>query len=302
MSAIRERRQDRLRFGIGVSGPDARTQSGVLVFTDIPPGTSVHAQVDRPTELLGDGFSTPGELSDGGAGATPPATQPYRFEKAQFPAQFITTGGVTFPRPNSLNRVYTTDGKGVFMPTQEVPAFVVFAPVQDGALVQRGRKEHFIPMPGGTAGNILTKDRSILRLRWTGTVVAGEVQVSPPLAPNVPNGTTRKFTGQLGNLTPAINIVPGSVAIVASAVGGNAVTIRDDGAGRLAGIHRAGTGQIDAAADGTIDYLTGKYELNFGAAGLLPAPDVASTFTAGYEKNCGYKPLDVNLSWDALLQ
>lgn len=294
MAALREGRKTGLRFSVGVSGPKRRTQSGVLVFTDIPPNSNVFAEVDRPTELLGDGFSTPGELSDNRA------AQPYRFEKAQMPAQFITTGGVVTVRPYSLNRVLTTDGLGKVMPSQTVPAFAAFGAPQDGALVQRGRKEHLIPMPGGTNGNIFFSDRSLLRLRWTATLVAGETQTAPPLAPGVPDGSRRSFTGQLGNTTAANNIAPGSVSMTAPVAGGS-MTIRDDGAGRLAGVLLDGSNNIIGAADGTIDYLNGSYELTFGDPGLLPAPD-AGNIVATYEKGCTYRPLDVDLSWDSLAQ
>lgn len=304
MTAVQDERQDRLRFGVGVAtpitvpgiyGPKAvQGQSGVLVWSDIPPGVSVFARVDRPTELKGDGFSTPGELSDGGQGASPAAVQPYAFEIGKFPAQFTTTGGVTIPRPFSQNRVLTTDGKGGLMATETIPAFAAFGSPQTGSLAQRGRKEHLLPMPGSTNGNINYADRSLLRLRWTGATVAGEGQtLTPPI-----DGTARQFTGQLSNS----NVAPGSVVMTASSVGGAALTIRDDGKSRLCGVAVNGSGVIVAAADGYIDYLTGKYQLTFGLNPLLPAPDPASTLSVNYEKGCLYKPLDVHLSWDAQIQ
>jgi len=115
----------------------------------------------------------------------------------------------------------------------------------------------------------------LLRVRWLGTPVAGET---------IDAGGNTGFTATLVNPT---DIAPGSVVILAS-VGGNIITIRDDGAGRLYGQEPT----ADESATGTIDYRTGTVTLAFSAA-------TAGAVDADYEHSCLYLPLDVSLRWDA---
>jgi|CXWL01.1.fsa_nt_gi hypothetical protein len=297
MAIVRTTRDEVLRLGPGASGEESRLSGASLVFADIPALGNVHAYVHRPTELKGAAGLFGVELSDGGAAAG--ATQPYRFELAQPPADF-TVGGATFARPRTRQRVLVADGRGHFWVNQEVPAFAAFAPVQDGALVQCGRKEHMLPMPGN---NVPAGATFLLRFRWVATAVVAEVQASPPMTPGVPDGIRRSFRGQLGNLTPNSRIAPGSVVFTAT-VTALALTIRDDGLGRLVGIRRDANGNVTATADGLINYLTGQWSLDFGPPPPATAivPDAATNISASYEHSCPYLPLDVHLEWDVLLQ
>ena len=122
----------------------------------------------------------------------------------------------------------------------------------------------------------------LFRLRWTG---------SPEVGETIDAGGNTGFTFQLedtgGAPDPARDIAPGSVVILAS-VGGNVITIRDDGAGRLYGQEST----ANASATGTVDYRAGIVTLAFSAA-------TAGNVIADYEHTCLYLPLDVSMSWDA---
>ena len=83
------------------------------------------------------------------------------------------------------------------------------------------------------------------------------------------------------------NLVPGSIVITLP----GPFTVRDNGSGRLVALGAGG-----ARFDGTVNYLTGAWELNI-ANTVIGAGDVVATF----EHSCPYAPLDVEVEWDALL-
>lgn len=148
------------------------------------------------------------------------------------------------------------------------------------ALIPKGRYDGFTPAwprdPNGSVPNSGHRPAGeLLRVRWLGTPIAAEV---------IDAGGNTGFTATLANPQ---NIAPGSVVVLAS-VGGNVITIRDDGAGRLVGQELTG----NESADGTIDYLTGVVTLAFSAA-------TAGNVTADYEHGCLYLPLDISMEWDA---
>lgn len=281
-----------LRLEPGVPTPGGRASGGVLIWDDVPAGVLVSAWVSRPAEL--------NEASDGGAGAAAPNPAPYRFDLAAAPGPFSYAGVIA---TRSRQRFLTTDAAafGPLQALQLVPAFAAFGAPQSGSIFQSGRMSHSFQMPGftGATPNLAPNDRRILRMRWTGTVVAGESQNARLTAPEsgaaaTPDGTRKKFAGRLFNR----RIVPGSVAITAT-VGGGTLTLRDNGDGRLVGaiIGASPAFAVGARGDGVIDYIEGTFELAFGTA-----PDGASTIAAGYEHGCAYLPLDVRVSWESLLQ
>ena len=283
-----------LRYAVGIQNLDKRTSGGVLIWDDIPAGVVVSARVSRPAEL--------NEASDGGAGAAVPNPANYRFDLAPPPGPFSHAGVIV---RRSQQRLLVTNGLGALTPLQLIPAFAVFAPVQDGGLFQSGRKTHTLQMPGftGAIPDLDALDRNILRMRWTGTVVAGEAQNARLTAPEsgaavTPDGARKRFAGTLVNR----NIAPGSVVIHAT-IGAALCDLRDDGNGRLTGA-RIGAGPafaIEAQGDGTIDYRDGTFLLSFGtpAGG---APDAASAITADYEHGSNYLPLDIHIEWESELQ
>lgn len=139
--------------------------------------------------------------------------------------------------------------------------------------------------PNGTVPNAGHSPAGhLLRVRWLGaTVEAAEI---------INAGGNTGFTFQLldsASGDPAADVAPGSVVIFAS-VGGNIITIRDTGGGRLVGQEAV----ANESADGTIDYRSGIVTLVFTMA-------TAGDVTANYEHACLYLPLDINLEWDAEL-
>lgn len=178
-------KQFQLRMGIE-SGE--RQQDGVLVFDDIPVGATVHAWVNRPSELNEDS-----DLN------VTPRPQPYAFELAPPPAPF-TVGGVLFNRdgfagipprvpsaanPSSMQRVLVTDGDGGVEARQEVPVWAAFGAPVTGSLVQNGRSNHAMVMPGHSSltPNLPPSQRNLLRMRWSGTAVAAGTPHGPDAAP-----------------------------------------------------------------------------------------------------------------------
>lgn len=290
MSIVLNQEQARLRLSPGATGLDERGESGVLLWVDIPVNAAVTAYLDRPTELV--------DKSDGGQGAVSPILAPYKFERGPLPGPFIAGSSSWLTR----SRVLVTDGYGKLVPFQMVPTFVAFAAPQTGSLAQKGRKTHQFTMPGA---NTLPAKREILRLRWTGAATAAQNQ-GPGLKDPVtgvavaPDGARTKFRGQLGVATPAINIVPGSVKLHAT-IGGQALDLLDAGDGRVVGLKLDANGNVLAQGVAILDYLTGVYVVTFGGA-TGGAPDGATTITADYEDGCRYKPIDVTIEWDALLQ
>lgn len=157
----------------------------------------------------------------------------------------------------------------------------ILNPIPVDGLIPKGRYNgHVVAWPvdpNGTVPNAGYQPAGeLLRVRWTGT---------PELGETVDAGGNTGFSATLA----FPNVVPGSVVILAT-VGGNVITIRDDGAGRLVGQEST----ANEVADGTIDYLSGDIVLAFTAA-------TAGNVDADYEHSCLYRPLDINLAWDAQL-
>jgi hypothetical protein len=311
MGLVSTERNARLRLDVGASGIAARLPAGVLIFDDIPIGSLVFARMTRPVEL--------NEASDGGQGAAVPRLAKYAFELAPLPGPFAfggvlpTTGGaLRAPIGRTQARLIALDGVGGATQVQPMPVWAAFGVPQIGSLAQYGRTNHSLQMPGftGATPNLKPADRNLLRLRWTATVVAGEAvaganlyapdSTTTPPAPVTADGTRRSFGGQLLGRS----IAPGSFSLVVSAVGtAGAMTLRDDGKGRISGFILDAQNNIIAQGDGLIDYLAGSFVVRFGTpSGGFPTAAAAATFTAGYEKDCTYIPLDAHLEWDALEQ
>lgn len=150
-------------------------------------------------------------------------------------------------------------------------------------LVPKGRYNGFIPVwptdPNGDVPNSgHTPAGAILRVRWTGTPILAE------------------SLGAVGATVYSVtlserDIAPGSV-VVTTEVGGNALILRDDGAGRIVGQELTG----GASCDGTINYRTGEVVLTFSAV-----TTGGGNVLADFEHSCLYLPIDVTLEWDAQL-
>lgn len=289
MAIVVQQEHARLRLSPGVTGLDSRVSAGVLMWLDVPLNSPVTAYVDRPSELL---ESDKGGL--GGQGAVTPSLAPYKFERGPVPAAFVA--GDTLWR--TRNRILVSNGAGALIPYQMVPTWVAFAAPQTGSLAEKGRKTHQFSMPGGATK---PADRNILRMRWTGTVAAGEVEdarlVDPVTGAAAPvDGVRKKYKGTLLHAS----VVPGSVILHAT-VGGGALVVQDTGDGRLVGLLLDSAGNVLAQADGIIDYLSGVFTINFGTPTSGP-PDAATSITVDYEYGCQYLPLDAIVEWDSLLQ
>lgn len=263
-------KQAQLRFGHEAVGQ----QDGVIVFDDIPVGALVYAFVRRPVELVEEILGVDDR-------------QGYRFDSAPLPAPF-TAGGVQFGRNahevppytpaggplSSRSRVLIAQGDGSLVKRQEVPqwgAAIVSVLPADG-LRQRGKLQHSIQLPGapGSTPDLPPEQRHLLRMRWQGTPVVAGVLGDP--------GGAQVLSGQWP--TNHINLVPGSIEVTLPTSGG---ILRDDGKGRLVG----------ADGDGTVNYLTGEFDLRFNAG-------ETGNVTADYEHDCLYHPLDVTLTFDPI--
>ena len=283
-SIVLDERQERLELG-GISGPIEaagraggpnaglkaliRRKPGVLIFEDIPAGLVVHARVVWAHDLQGEDVGSRGV---GTVAAGIPLA--YRFEHA-VPPDLTLPGGAVVAR--TVKRFIIPSPAAVGGPVtyaHNVPAFAVFAPVQDGILFQRGKLEHTIPMPGNAAG----QRQEHLRLRWVGTAV-----VAATLLTAAGETAMEDTTWASGHL----DLVPGSIEITLPTSG---AVLRDDGFGRLL---TSGTGPSEA--DGVVDYQTGAFTLKAAAA-------ETGVVLVDYEHGCPYHPLDAYLAWDARIQ
>jgi len=273
MSIIRDEKHERLRFGVGEAGGERQAGVALAMFASIPVGSLVTARLDVPTEL---NTNVTQQGVNGATVAPSLAPQPYIFEHAAEPGPY-TFGFVT---QRGRNRVLAPTGLGPVNVRQEEPAWAAFAPTVVGSLKQKGKAVHLIQMPGGGGvnDNLKPEDRHLLRLRWTGTAIAGE---------NIGTGTGAVqsiLDKQLGGVAPKTRIAPGSV-IVHYTLAAAPVTLRDDGKGRIVG----------NGADGFIDYFNGVItKLRFS-----PGADLASAITVDYEHSCLYQPLDAVVEYDA---
>jgi hypothetical protein len=226
-------------------------QAGVVVFDDIPVGCIVHARVNRPVALV----------EAGGA-----AVAPYAIERAPLPAAY-TAGGVSHRK---LGPVLVVSGNGVMTKVGREPTWVSLA---TGSLVQKGKKIHALTMPGqtGATPDLAEAERNLLRVRWTGTAVAGATALGGMVAATSASDT---------DLNGHSKLVPGSITFTAP----SGATLKDDGHGNL-----HGTGGY-----GRIDYVTGAWSIEFTAA---ETGDLLAT----YEHACAYFPIDITLTFDPLL-
>ena len=293
MAAIRDQRDIRLRFGVGdttfPTSLDSPPTTGLnssfsrttgLPFDalpadppSIPIGSTVHFDVERPTSIVGGDGPFAGEVSDGGV------TQGFIFEHAPVGPVF-NAGAQSF---QTRNRVLVANGSSL-IPSQVEPAWAAFSPSVVGALVQKGKAEGIIVMPGAPSftPNLSGYTPHFLRVRWSGpSVASGEAMAVPS------GGPPTVIQGTLAHG----NIAPGSI-VITCVIGTQTITIRDNGRGRLVGVT---PGAPWSSADGYINYLTGDYILTFYTVAPTATP------SASYEYGCLYKPLDVHLEWDALM-
>ena len=258
----------------------------------IPGNVPVFLRVDRPTVFSQTDAGQRLPLLGPVPGA---AAQPFVIESA--PRPLVSSAGLAVAaagvqlRSRIPTLAVLPGNPGKFTEVAVVPAWAAIgsltpAPPAAG-LVPKGRYGGFIPEfpwdPNGSVPNSGHRPAGhLLRLRWTGT---------PEAAQTVDAGGNSGFSFQLLDIglgVDAKSIAPGSVVITAT-IGGNAFTIRDDGAGRLYGQDAVSNEYVT----GSIDYLAGTITLTFSAA------TDAVAVTADYEHTCLYLPLDLSLDWDA---
>jgi hypothetical protein len=244
------------RLQLSPSGGEGQV-AGVLVWDDLPVGALVTAHVERGSSLVEEGDDT---------------TQPYAFELAPL-ADAFTAGGVSH---RTRGPVLVASGEsGPLTRTGREPAWAAFGVAQTGSLIQRGKKAHAFSMPGGVGGapvDILDANKRLLRMRWTGTAVAGAVLAAGLAGDEEASGTWA---------SEHRNLVPGSI-ILTCPTGGT--TLRDDGKGNLHG----------DGGYGRVNYLTGEWSVRFAAA-------QTGDLEADYEHSCLYKPLAVTLVFDPIV-
>ena len=278
---------DQARLRLGFVGPRGRTdpfgidtqppgrQTGVVVWGEaqaIPPGSLVFARVDRPT-LVQPAYDPADHFI--------PAAQGYVFESAERPAA-LTVGGAVQRRGRQRILHVAPGNPGRFEVSQQEPAWAAVATTPAiVTLVPEGNGRHAITMPGqtGSTPDLPPADTHLLRWRWTGTVVA-------------PGATILALTGGetfVSGVWPSGHkrLVPGSIVMTLP----GPFTVRDTGDGRLVGVGGGG-----ARFDGTINYVTGDWEMSISGVAIG-----AGNITAGYEHSCDYAPLDIQIEWDALL-
>jgi hypothetical protein len=262
MGIVRVERQWELRLGHAGMSPNGQRQAGVYVEDEIPAGAFVIARVHRPVEL--------NEID------RPAETQGYLIQRAPEPPAFNVGGappvGVTFRGRMRTLRATGTGGFNDFIPQQHEPVWASFAPSATGDLVQDGRIQHALQMPGttGFTPDLASADRNLLRVRWLGTAVAGATLVAVVAATRV--------QGSSWTASAHKNLAPGSIIVTLPTSGG---ILRDNGAGRLVG----------ADGDGEVDYLTGAFEFRFNVA-------ETGNVLVDYEHGCLYRPLNIFLGWD----
>ena len=287
MSIVHSGAKARLRYNHRGGEDGARQLLGVVIEERIPGNAPLYISVDRPTVF---------PETDAGQrfpllGPSPTAPQPFVVEEAERPA-VTSAAGVSFQkRVPTLSVVPGTPGRLVEVGNQPAWAAVgTLAPaVPATGLVPKGRYSGFVPdwpfdsaSPVGVPSSGQRPLGRLLRVRWAGTPEAAEV---------VDAGGNTGFSFQLqdtGAVVDAKDIAPGSVVVTAT-IGGNALLVRDDGAGRMYGFE--GTG--GSSALGTIDYRSGLLTLTFSTA------TAGVNVLADYEHSCLYLPLDIDLRWDA---
>jgi hypothetical protein len=287
--------KDRARLRLGFEGSRGRTdpfgidtqppgrQKGVVIWGEtrnqlIPPGAVVHVRVDRPDYLssVHSDDTQPAAPVPGLAGS-----QGFLFESASQPAA-LTVGGAVQRRGRQRILHVAPGTPGRFQVNQQEPAWASRAPSPAPSdLVVLGKYAGQILMPGqaGDTPDLNPADTHLLRVRWTGTVEGG----GPTLVALV--GGETFVAGVWPN--DHKRLVPGSIVITVP----GPITVRDTGDGRLVGI-AGGT-----LVDGTINYITGDWQLTFAGTAVGAGNVVATT----YEHSCLYAPLDIDVEWDALM-
>jgi hypothetical protein len=284
MSIVQSGTKARLRFNHRGGADGARQLLGVVIEDRIPGDSPLYIDVDQPTALP--------QSDEGQQDGTIFPAQPFVIEEADRPL-VVSAGGVSFrKRIPTLSVLPGAPSVGSnFVEVGNQPAWAAVGSLTPAVpatgLVPKGRYAGFVPAwpldPNGSVpGSGHRPGGRLLRVRWAGVAEAAEI---------IDGGSNAGFTFVLqdtGATADARDIAPGSVEITAT-IGGNALVIRDDGAGRLYGWEATG----GTYATGTIDYRTATVTLSFSTA------TDAVNVLADYEHTCLYLPLDVSLRWDA---
>jgi hypothetical protein len=163
-----------------------------------------------------------------------------------------------------------------------------FGVAVQGEVVPRGFEEFSLQM---VPLNVDPDTLSVLRFRYRGTVNAA-------VASGDGDGSQGPFT-----LTPlSTSVVPGTVVITAPrVVGGNSVA-RDlpwpKGEWREGLRYGRMIGDVDPAVDSIIDYQTGDITISFDQNIAVGVGNILADFEDDYVP----QPLDIELSWSALMQ
>lgn len=256
------------------------TVSGTVSNDGTYPVTSVTALVLTVGALLvAEGPLAAGQTLDGST----TRAQPYRFELAPLPDPSLQLG-LPAGSLRTQRRIITSPGGGPAGSGppgkfQTVPTYVAFSVAQDGALVESGKAQHTLSMPGqpGATPDLAPRERNLLRLRWVGQAVSGATLAAVVAATTVEN--------IIWGAAAHRRLVPGSIRLTLPT---STLHLRDNGKGRL--VTESGEA---FAGDGVVDYESGAYRLTMGAA-------ETGNILADYEHDCAYDPLDLSLSWDSL--
>ncbi len=254
---------DGYQVGMGLIVSGTALNDGIYIIEDV-----TATVITVAATLAAEGPLAGGESLQG----TPTLAQPYQFEHGA-PPDVTLPGGAVVPRTGK--RFIIPSAAAPFGPVtyvQEVPAYAPFSPAVGASLFQHGRTEHFFQMPGyGTPPP--QEYQEWLRLRWVG--------VPQALATMVVLAAEQVFHDVTWH-NLARDLAPGSISVTLPTSGG---TLLDDGRGRLVG----------EDGDGLVDYETGAWWIRTAIA-------ETGNLQVAYEHSCRYQPLDVNISWDSLLQ
>ncbi len=309
MFGPREERHERLDLG-GGSGVEIsealpngqrlliRKKPGVLVFDKVPLDALVNVRMERASSL---------QQSDGVQAS--PALAGYRFELSPRPAQrtfdltahFNVAGGgppysISAGTPSGgvggghtvggLRTLHNTPGTpGRLIQRIDVPAYAAFAPAQEGELVNMGKLQHQLPMPGRSTGTAFDEqDRNILRLRYQAESANRSVgdDVTPSLGGPPVTRIAQAVWGNTATDGLFSSLVPGSIVMTMPL---GTETVLDDGFGHLVG---------SEGGLGVVDYVS-------GAFAYVPAVAQTGVVTANFGHSIDYAPINAFLEWDALV-
>lgn len=268
---------DGFRAGMRVTVSGTASNDGTYIIASV---SALVLTLVLTAALVAEGPLSGGETLDGSTNRA----QLYRFELAPLPDPSLQLG-LPAGSLRTQRRIITAPaggpgGSGAPGKFQTTPTYAAFAPVQEGALFQSGKTPpHTLPMPGqaGATPDLAPRDRNLLRFRWVGQPVAGATLIV---------GAADTLFQDIVWVSAHRQLVPGSIRITLPT---STLHLRDDGKGRL--VTESGEA---FAGDGVVDYESGAFRFTAAVA-------ETGNVLVDYEHDCLYEPLDVGLSWDALM-